>query len=297
MANTRNTRNRPLYTWGVVILTIAHKVYLRAEHRLHGPTAILLQKLATLLGPLLYAMQYQWLTILSFIDKQILLTIEKKTETLFPTSAYLFNVIDELVETSEFVPDKFDVVFDRLLAIMYYYVPFLNWSVTQSISILNFLIVRLTDWGVVLHVATEKEIMIDANSHDHANEMTSKEEEYKEEHHKNSEAAIASPSAVKSSVIGNGGSKQLLNKGSFKSVLLMEIKDEGMQKKDQVVQDMETKKVQPTYKEKLEMGTKKEEEEGVVHKSNSNVCKDLKAKEKGYEDPVLELFATAWHTK
>ncbi|PIA51226.1 hypothetical protein AQUCO_01100217v1 [Aquilegia coerulea] len=249
MATTRNTRHRPLHTWGVVILTITHKGYLRAEHRLHGPSVILLQKLATLLGPLLYAVQYQWLTILSFIDKQIL-TIEKMTESLLPVSSYLFNMIDELIQASESVPEKFDVVLDKLLAIMYY-IPFLNWSLTQSISIVNFLIMTLTDWGH--HVTTEKEIMIDTNSHDHANELTSKEEEDK--HHENSED-IASPSAVKS-VIRNGG-------------------DEEMQKKDQV-QDMETKKVQPTYKEKLEMGTKNDEI--------------------GYEDPVLELFATAWHTK
>ncbi|KAF8390617.1 hypothetical protein HHK36_025144 [Tetracentron sinense] len=157
-ATTRNSRLRPLHTCGVSILTIAHKVYAKAEE-FPAPIGSLTRKLATLASPNLCTLQYQLLAILSFTDDQIL-AVENVVETIFPPSAYVFNKIDTLVHISETLPAKFDNVADEFLVIIRK-LPFLNWALTQLIWGLKILISTLTDWET--DDAQEKEIMIDIN--------------------------------------------------------------------------------------------------------------------------------------
>ncbi|KAF9603369.1 hypothetical protein IFM89_035614 [Coptis chinensis] len=292
MGNTRNStrRHQPLHTWGLAILIIAHKAYTRAEN-INGPTGILINKVATFLAPIVYAMQCQCLSVLSLIDHHILM-LERRSEDLFPPSAYLFDKIEMLVQVSETVPDKFDDVADKLLMVMHR-VPFFDWALSCLITILNFLIVTLTDWGI--HVVTEKEIMIDTNSHDHANELASIEERHNDTNapiHVNDDDSTEDRACTTDSMVGSC-EDVTKTKSSFRDILFME-KNEDVCKE---AHDKERKMVQPTYKEILEMGTKKEtqkKEDGEVG-HQSILCKDLKTNERGYEDPILELFATAWH--
>ncbi|KAK7847781.1 hypothetical protein CFP56_006256 [Quercus suber] len=109
-ATTRmSSRHRPLHSCGVSILAIVHSAYTKAQefNGLIGSTARKVAKLAPFAGPLAYAMQYHWLTILSFADDQIL-AVENMIEKVFPPSNHVFNKIDYLVQVAETLPEKFD---------------------------------------------------------------------------------------------------------------------------------------------------------------------------------------------
>ncbi|KAI4343372.1 hypothetical protein L6164_010729 [Bauhinia variegata] len=116
-------RHRPLHACGVSVLTIADLGYNRIA------------------SPLIYALQYQWLAILSFIDDHIL-AVEKMIENLFPSSAYAFDKIDQLVQLIESVPHKLDdaIAVNRFPAPM-------EWALFHLISCLNSLISTFNRWG------------------------------------------------------------------------------------------------------------------------------------------------------
>ncbi|KAL5717652.1 hypothetical protein ACHQM5_010631 [Ranunculus cassubicifolius] len=281
MVTRRNTttRHRPLHTMGLAILTIAHKAYSKTDH-LPGAVGVATRKLAMFLGPIIYIILYQWLSTLSFIDHRIL-TIEKITEMIYPPSAILFDKIDALVEVSETVPDKFDDFADKLLNKMHH-VPFLNWALLQSNAILNFFINLLVDWG--FRVVAEKEIKVDSNSRESEPSVRKVEESNSKE--KSGNASVE-----------NGEETKRAKVSTFKEVLLRP-KNEELCKENE---DKGMKKVQPTYKEILEKGTKKvgnekkkEDGEEMGQKLDIEV-KDLKANG-GADDPILELFASAWHS-
>ncbi|XP_077252100.1 uncharacterized protein LOC143891415 [Tasmannia lanceolata] len=132
----RQHRPRLLYACGLSLLRIAHKSYKKAEE-LHGPIGSIAQKLASFASPLAYTLQYQWLSILSFADEQIL-TVEHTVETLFPPSKHLFDRIDILLDISEILPRKFDDVVDHFPAVIHQ-VPLIGWVATQLMVGLYFL--------------------------------------------------------------------------------------------------------------------------------------------------------------
>uniref|UniRef100_A0A5B6YV77 Uncharacterized protein n=1 Tax=Davidia involucrata TaxID=16924 RepID=A0A5B6YV77_DAVIN len=155
------SRSRPLHTCGVSILVIVHRVYTIAQE-LNGPVGSMAKRIATFTAsasPIIYAMQYQWLAVLSFVDDHIL-AVENMVETLFPPSAHLFNKIDELVHTAETLPGKVDDAVNKFPMIIHQF-PFFNWALVHLISWLKCLISTLTHWGS--NNTREKEIMIDIN--------------------------------------------------------------------------------------------------------------------------------------
>lgn len=165
---SQTRRTQILYTCGVSLLTIAHKAYRRAEnsHRVIGSIA---HKVASFAGPFVYIWQYQWLTILSFADKQIL-DIEDMIEALFPSSAYVFDKIDGLVIASETLPGRFDSFVDHFPA-MVHQVPALNCAIVQFTATLNFLISTLTNWSSD-HAKVVRDIAVDVNCDEQTSERT-----------------------------------------------------------------------------------------------------------------------------
>nr|KYP52957.1 hypothetical protein KK1_025164 [Cajanus cajan] len=115
---------------------------------INGPLGSTLRratKLAKFATPFIYTMQFQWLTMLSFIDDAILAT-EKITEKLFPPSTRLFDKVDEILLMVVSLPEKFDGAVNKFPTIIHE-VPFLDRTLTLVISRLNMLVSLLKHWG------------------------------------------------------------------------------------------------------------------------------------------------------
>lgn len=159
------SRRRPLYTCVASMFAIIHIACGKIED-FNGPIGSIIKKIAigmSYIMPILYTMQFQCLSILSFIDKCIL-TSEIVIEKLFPPSSRLFDKIDELAYVVESLPEKFDDIIEKLSMIIHQ-VPFLDWALVYLIAWLNFWISYLTRWES--KNAREKEIRIDV---DHNNQ-------------------------------------------------------------------------------------------------------------------------------
>lgn len=118
------TRRRPLHTMGVSALEIAHKAYGKVSEY-NGPLSSLIKAIvifARLIAPVIYLVQYQWLTGLAFTDDNIL-ALENIVQKIFPPACYVFDKVDDLVLFTETLPEKFD---DKDLATMLRQVPLLN---------------------------------------------------------------------------------------------------------------------------------------------------------------------------
>ncbi|TKY59875.1 hypothetical protein E2542_SST16969 [Spatholobus suberectus] len=142
-----NSRHRPLHACGVSILAIVDIAMGKTQH-INGPLGSTLRrvtKLAKFSTPLIYAIQFQWLIMLSFIDDAIL-AIEKITEKLFPPSTLVFDKVDEIVLMIVSLPEKFDGATNRFPTIIHE-VPFLDWALTLMILRLNSLVSTLNHWG------------------------------------------------------------------------------------------------------------------------------------------------------
>ncbi|BFG16158.1 hypothetical protein CerSpe_024320 [Prunus speciosa] len=160
-----SARRRPLHTCAVSILVISHKAFTIAQG-FNGPLGFIIKfaaRVATLGGPLAYALQYQWFTmaILSFIDNRIL-ALEDMVERFYPPSHIVFDKIDDLVRVTETLPGKFDNVVSKIPACVSH-VSFLDWTLVRAISLLNFVVASLSYWRMSKDTK-EKEIKVDTSS-------------------------------------------------------------------------------------------------------------------------------------
>ncbi|XP_061360790.1 uncharacterized protein LOC133304748 [Gastrolobium bilobum] len=159
-----SSRHRPLHACGVSIFAIADIAFGKTQD-MNGPIGSTLRrvaKLAKFFTPLIYAIQYQWLAILSFIDDRIL-AVENMTEKLFPPSTYVFDKVDEIVLMILSLPENFDGVVNEFPTIIHK-VPFLEWALTHVIiSSLNSLVSMLNNWGHENSRINEKTIGVDSN--------------------------------------------------------------------------------------------------------------------------------------
>ncbi|XVF02728.1 hypothetical protein REPUB_Repub04eG0199200 [Reevesia pubescens] len=154
-----DSRRRPLHTCGVSAFAIAHKAYIKAQD-LNEPFRSMAKTIATLgslVSYLVYALQYIWLIIFFYVDDCIL-ALENAVESVFPPSRHVFNKVDEIVQTIETLPGKFDDVLDKFHVIMEQ-VSLLDWVLGQAISWLKFLTSTLTHWDSGNR--NEKEIVVD----------------------------------------------------------------------------------------------------------------------------------------
>ncbi|KAG7975367.1 hypothetical protein I3843_06G094300, partial [Carya illinoinensis] len=158
-----SSRHRPLQTCGVSILATARIAYNKAQD-FNGPigtTTRRIAKLVSFTSPLVYALLYPWLAILSFVDDQIL-SVENVVENIFPPSKYVFNKIDYLVQIIEIFPEKFDYAMGRY-AMIARQVHF-DCTLVHIVCWLNFFITTLTHLGS--ESTREKEILVDINFQD-----------------------------------------------------------------------------------------------------------------------------------
>lgn len=161
METTKRTRRRPLHTCGASCLAVAHKACTKAQD-LNSPLGSLAKWaifFTHYLSPIIYALLYQWLAMLSLIDDQIL-TVQTITEKIIPSSTQVFDKMDGLVHSVEILPENLD----RLFPLITHKFPFLDWIVVRLIACLNSILSILTHWGSSSSSSDqtrEKEITID----------------------------------------------------------------------------------------------------------------------------------------
>ncbi|KAK7399992.1 hypothetical protein VNO78_11190 [Psophocarpus tetragonolobus] len=263
-----NSRHRPLHTCGVSILTIIDIVIGKTQH-FNGPLGSIFKRVAKLTKfatPLIYAMQCQWLTILSFIDDAIL-AIEKFIEKLFPPSTRLFNKVDEIVLMIVVLPEKFDGAMNKFPTIIHE-VPLLDWALTLVISRLNSLVSALNNWGHENSRVNEKTIGVDRSCNEGYLPMDSSDDI-------NSENLENFPPVISECELKGLGDLEVSSqvKGSYKEAL---------------------------EKGKEENPNEKECEKAREKNDTNNECDgDIKYLGRGerVKDALLELFESAWLMK
>lgn len=276
-----SSRHHPLHTCGVAILAIVHSAYTKAQefNGLIGSTARKVAKFAPFAGPLAYAMQYQWLTILSFADDQIL-AVENMIERVFPPSNHVFNKIDYLVQVAETLPEKFDYAYDKIPTIIHQFR--FDCALVQVIFLLNFFITKLSHWEY--GSAREKEIIVDINCEKQNNEQAFVDEAQKPEKLQANVDSENKESLPPRSEIPQAVGKAVdsgVTKGTYKEVLEKGTK-EIMEKKagEEHIEKMEKNEEINVDKEEAEKGDEHNEDE-----SNQSLLND---------DPIIELFESAW---
>lgn len=169
-------RRGPLHTCGISTIEILGKASTKTKD-FNGPIGSMMKRvfiLVTTLLPFIYALQDQWLAILSCADDRILAVVSA-VETLFPPSTRLFNKIDKLVQVAESLPGKFDDAMNKFPVIIHK-VPLIEWTLAHVISWLNFWIIALTQWGS--DNMKEKEIRVDKNCDNSSNQIVPPEKPY-----------------------------------------------------------------------------------------------------------------------
>ncbi|KAK9277414.1 hypothetical protein L1049_006957 [Liquidambar formosana] len=303
-----NSRRRPLHTCAVSVSAIAHKASTKAQD-FKDPIGSMTNRIATLatsISPFLYAMQFQWLAVLSFADDHIL-ALENMVESVFPPSTHLFDRIDELLLIAETLPGKFDNAVDKFPMIIRQ-VPLLDWALVHVIAWLNIFLSRLTYWGS--DSTREKEITVDTGCIECYNESTPDD---KAHHPMEPQVDIQSENMekfppVSETKTGDAGDvkctyKEMLEKGTKEN---LEKNDDNLKKEKQKfdVGKEETGEgvgnangineslaKDGPIRELFESASKEETGEGGggnANGSNESIAKD---------DPILELFESTWHMK
>ncbi|XP_020229852.1 uncharacterized protein LOC109810720 [Cajanus cajan] len=280
-----SSRHRPiLHTCGVSMLAIVD-IAIGKTQNINGPLGSTLRratKLAKFATPFIYTMQFQWLTMLSFIDDAILAT-EKITEKLFPPSTRLFDKVDEILLMVVSLPEKFDGAVNKFPTIIHE-VPFLDRTLTLVISRLNMLVSLLKHWGHDSR-ANEKTIGVDNESacegylsmdDNIANENVESFPPISEVECKGSQdIAVNSTSHMK------GSYKEALERGKDETPL------EKMEKESE-------KKIMEGDDCECERGKKND---GNNEQCDVAVMKNQVGASEGIKDALLELFESAWLMK
>lgn len=276
-----------LHPFGVSFFIIVEKVCTKAQDldldldHDHGPIGSVTKKIGAFLKsalPFIYAVQYQWLILLTFVDDHIIVVVNMLT-TIFPPSKRLFNKIDRLIDAVETdLPAKFDNAMNKFPVF-----PFLHWVLTTCIAWMNFLIPTFTQYWRSSNDTWEKEIMVDINC-ENCNDNESQNDDHCENLERSS-ALLKSNNACKvvncsaqcdDSKTSIPRSDQEANmKCSYKEIL-EKGKKESAEKKEDCVTDENPE----TY------FSTDEAEEKDGNGSNENIVS---------EDPILELFEASWH--
>lgn len=238
-----------------------------------GSTFKNMAKLVKFITPLIYTIQYQWLTFLAFIDDRIL-AAENVAEKLFPPSSYMFDKIDIIVLMILSLPDKFDGVLNKNAPEIVQKVPFLEWTLKIVTSEMNSLVSTLRRENSSVD---EKTIGVDISfcNNDSREMESSASEEYLEFPMDPSSVDSFPPipeAENKSNVAVSCANNK---KSSYKEVLL-----ESNEKKidnDECEDDGKEKKIEES-----------ESDETFEGKRSESVKYE-------YEyDPLMDLFESAW---
>lgn len=293
-----NSRQRPLHACGVSILAIADIAFGKTQN-MNGPLGSTLRKMANLAKfatPLIYAMQYQWLAILSFIDDRIILTAENITEKLFPPTTHAFDKIDEIVLMIVSLPDKFDGAVNYMFPAIIHQVPFLEWALTRVISRLNSLASTLNHWGQENSSVDEKTIgvvQVDSNCN-----IEQPAESPRINERMDSFPPI--PEAENKGVVHDVAvSSHVKGIGSYKEALLESVKEEKSSTHDN--KKMEKKIDGGDADDECEannVNEGKEKIDGDNEECESIMkCQVERSESSMKDDALLELFESAWLMK
>ncbi|KAJ6806314.1 uncharacterized protein M6B38_175935 [Iris pallida] len=105
-SSTDNSRPRRLYNIGASVLTIVHKAC-QLIKQLDNPLGFVSRMMMFVMTPIMHPIERHWLLMLSFFDDRIL-AIEDAAMFIFPKSAQLFSVLDEVAILIESVPKWLD---------------------------------------------------------------------------------------------------------------------------------------------------------------------------------------------
>ncbi|KAK1403209.1 hypothetical protein POM88_002814 [Heracleum sosnowskyi] len=155
-------RRGVLHPLGVSFLTIMQKGCTKAQDS-GGRTGSTTRRIARLIAPALpfmYAMQYELLVVLAFIDDHIRV-FANFFKNRYPPSTYLFRKIERLVDIVETLPDNLDDTMSNFPVIIQR-IPFLDSALTTLISSINLLLSIFTHWRISYYTR-EKDIMVDVS--------------------------------------------------------------------------------------------------------------------------------------
>lgn len=266
-----SSRQRPLHACGVSIFAIGDITIRKTQH-INGPIGSTLRNIAKFVTPLIYVIQYQWLTILSFIDDRIL-SLENIAEKLFPPSSYAFDKLDEIVLMILSLPDKFDGALNKYVPAIVHKVPLLEWTLTHLISKLNSLDSNWEHENSRV-VVNEKTIGVDSNcknSNKNEEVESTASEVYLNLPMESEEIFPPIPEAENKGVVVAVSSCATNLKGSYKEALLESSSEKKIDSIDECEEGKE-KHEECESDEKLKVGRS----EGMKY------------------DPLLELFESAW---
>lgn len=270
-----SSRRPPLHTCGVSILILAHRTceVVQDVGEPFGSMTKRVVKIASFASPFLNALQYQWLVFLSFID-DFILAAENMVERFFPPSKHVFNKIDDIVQVTETLPEKFDYAVKTFPNIIHQF-PFLDALLVHIISLLKLLITTLTQWGS--HGTREKEIVVDINCENRDEETIS----INEDDH-----------PPRSSIHDDNGNNI---KGDFPPV------SETQQAETEIASvNVEKDGMKSSYKEVLQKGTTEDKQQGKKDIVSGEETKEGREKiadqkdESHKNDPILEMFESGW---
>ncbi|XP_030527570.1 uncharacterized protein LOC115738908 [Rhodamnia argentea] len=279
-------RRRPLHTCGVSILATAYRAYMRAQE-FNGPSGLSFKsftRLANKISPFVYSVQYQCLSMLSFADSTIL-SAEDVIEKVFPKSSYVFDKIDELVQLMEALPDKIDVVLNKVPGFIHQF-PCLDWVLVHVVLCLTFWVSIITHWEST--TVREKDIPVDANCNEWCDRSAcladSNHPADSELHSDSGKTGQFSP-VSKAEGKTRGTAADNHEKGSYKEVL-----EKGMKESYKDV-------LEKGMREEVQVGGKKDSLEGENKIIEVKTQDHGKIGEESSDDPILELFESAWLKK
>lgn len=209
--------------------------------------------------PFIYAMQYELLVVLAFIDDhvRVLANIFKNR---YPSSTYLFIKIDRLIDSAVTLPEKLDDTMSNFPVIIQR-IPFLDGALTTLITCINLLLSIFTHWRISFYTR-EKDIMVDVSC-DSLSDDSDRLVQLNTDHSKED--------VKEAKTVGMRGSyKDIFERG----------RRELFGKKRESAADQDLLESYYSTEEALE------NDENAGTGSDENIVT---------EDPIMELFDTSWH--
>lgn len=254
-----------LHPLGVSFLAIMQKACIKAQDtggRIGSTTRRIARFTAPAL-PFIYAVQYEWLILLAFIDDHIRV-LANILKNKYPPSTHLFRKIDRLIDNAVTLPEKLDDVMSNFPMIIQR-VPFLDSALTTIISCINLLLSMFTHWRISYYTR-EKDIMVDVNC-DGFSDESDRLVQVNTDHFKQVKEA-------KTIGILTG------MRGSYKDIFERGKRELFGRRRDSTATDQDLLESYYSTEEALEC------DENAGTGSDENIVS---------EDPILELFDTSWH--
>lgn len=214
--------------------------------------------------PFIYAVQYELLVVLAFIDDHIRV-LANFLKNKYPPSMYLFRKIERLIDTAVTLPEKLDDTMSTFPMIIIQRIPFLDSALTTLISCINLLLSIFTHWRISFYTR-EKDIMVDVSC-DSFSDDSERLVQLNTDHFKED---VKEAKTVGMLTGIRGSYKDIFERG----------KRELFGKRRENAADQDVLESYYSTEEALE------NDENAGTGSDDNIVT---------EDPIMELFDTSWH--